>query len=544
MRSGHRLVVGLIVAVVVSLPTSALAAGEPSSTGSTRDSYEATASAVEAPPEVVDPRLKVTTVVDGLDLPMTVAFLGRNDLLVLEKNSGKVVRVVDGTVRSTVLDLSVNNASERGLLGIALHPRFPTVPFVYLYWTCRATVPPAGSQFVPEQPTCSNANLVGPDGANILQVPLLGNRLDRFRWTGTRLVFDRHLLTLRAFQNDGAPTPPGQGDSAGGPHGQQPPLGNHDGGVLRFGSDGKLYLIYGDQGRRGALQNLPCGPTAIRCPGRITPDDQFGGPSPDNAHFSGVIIRLNDDGTTPPDNPFFAAGRAIGGQAGANIRRIYAYGIRNSFGMAFDPLSGRLWEEENGEDAFDEINRVDRGMNGGWIQFMGPASRIRQFRQIESTSLNGDVYPNLQQYRWNPGRIAGTSEQAFARLYRLRGSRYSDPEFSWKYIVALAAIGFVRGSALGSAYAGDLLVGQAEDEVRGGVLFRFDLTTDRLALRFRDPRLRDRVADNRAPDDLTESQSLVLGTGFGIVTDIQTAPDGSVYVVSLSRGAIYRISRA
>ncbi len=116
------------------------------------------------------------------------------------------------------------------------------------------------------------------------------------------------------------------------------------------------------------------------------PDDQFGGPNPDNAHFSGVILRLNDDGTSPTDNPFFDLGRSIGGEIGQNVERIFAYGIRNSFGMSFDPLSGSLWQQENGEDAFDEINRVERGMNSGWIQIAGPVSRVGEFRQIETTA--------------------------------------------------------------------------------------------------------------------------------------------------------------
>jgi Glucose/sorbosone dehydrogenases len=53
---------------------------------------------------------------------------------------------------------------------------------------------------------------------------------------------------------------------------------------------------------------------------------------------------------------------------GANIQKVFAYGIRNSFGMDFDPVSGALWEEENGDDSFDEINRVEPGMNGGWVR--------------------------------------------------------------------------------------------------------------------------------------------------------------------------------
>ena len=62
----------------------------------------------------------------------------------------------------------------------------------------------------------------------------------------------------------------------------------------------------------------------------------------------------------------------MGGAVGANIQKVFSYGHRNGFGMAFDPLSGSLWETENGDDSFSEINRVVPGMNGGWIQIMGP----------------------------------------------------------------------------------------------------------------------------------------------------------------------------
>ena len=498
-------------------------------------------------PVLVDRNLTVDTVIGDLVTPIGVASLDDDELLVLEKNTGRVLHVEGGAVVGTAIDLAVNFASERGLLGIVLHPDFPTNPGVYLYWSCRSMAVQDDDPFTPEEQRCSDAAMVGAeDTDDPLQVPLIGNRVDRFTWDGERLTYDLNLEMLRSFQNDGGPVPPDQGDDATGPNGAQPARANHDGGVMTFGADGKLYVIVGDLGRRGALQNLPCGPTATTCdgPDDVTPDDQFGGPEPDDAHLSGVILRLNDDGTTPSDNPFHAAGAAMADEeVGANIQRIYSYGIRNSFGMAVDPKSGNLWQQENGEDAFDELNRVDAGQNSGWIQFAGPAERIGDYKAIETTSLHNETFPNLQQFRWGPERIADSAAEAMARLFSIAGSEYSDPEFSWKWVVAPAAIGFQDGRGLGPQYDGDLFVGLSTPAVLGGALFQFNLTGNRRAIAVGDPRLTDRVADNLGPNDLTESESLVFGTDFGVVTDIETGHDGNLLVVSLDQGAIYEISR-
>jgi aldose sugar dehydrogenase len=460
-----------------------------------------------AAPSVVDPKLAVRTAASGLDQPISIAFLGPNDMFVLEKATGKVQHVVNGVVQSTVLDLPVNSASERGLLGIALHPQFFIGGRVFLFWTESST---------------------GADSAELADVPLLGNRVDRFVWNGSTLTFERNIIRLRAFQADA----------------DQPLRGNHDGGVLRVGPDGKLYIVMGDNGRRGQLQNLVNGPFG---PG--IPDDQFGGPEPDNAHLTGVILRLNDDGTAPASNPFFGAGQALGGEVGANVQKIFAYGLRNSFGMAFDPVSGDLWEQENGDDSFTELNRAEPGFNSGWVQIMGPPERIAQFKTIETTVTPSPpdpfaaTYFGLQQVRWSPTLIADSPGEALSRLFMLPGAHYSAPEFSWKFEVAPAGIGFLESRALGPQYKNDLFVGAARVFLEGGHLFRFNLTGNRRKIAVDDPRLEDRVADNVHKWEITESESVLFGRNFGVGTDVQTGPNGNLFVVSLSDGVVYEVFR-
>jgi aldose sugar dehydrogenase len=462
--------------------------------------------AAQAAPEVLDPALGVRTAASGLVQPVSMAFIGDNAMLVLEKASGKVQHVVNGAVVGTALDLPVNSASERGLLGIALDRRFFVNGHVFLFWS---------------------ESLSGADSTALEDVPLLGNRIDRYIWNGSTLTFDLNLIKLRAFQADAG----------------QPPRGNHDGGVLRVSRDGKLYVQIGDTGRRGQLQNLPVGPF-----GAGMPDDQFGGPEPDDAHLTGVILRLNPDGTTPKTNPFFKVGADMGGEVGENIQKIFAYGLRNGFGMAFDPVSRRLWEQENGDDSFSELNLAEEGFNSGWIQIMGPPERIGQFRAIETdTTPNPDPftasYFGLQQIRWPPTNIATTPAEGLSRLFMLPGAHYSAPELSWKFEVAPGGIGFLEGDGLGRDYKNDLFMGGARNLLEGGHLFRVELAANRKAVRVSDPRLADLVADNVHKWNLVESESLLFGRNFGVVTDVHTGPNGNLFVVSLSDGVVYEVFR-
>src|SRR5262245_7067477 len=453
-------------------------------------------------PSMTDPNLSVKTVVTGLSQPTSMAFIGNNNFFIFEKNTGKVQRVTGGVVQTPPpLDLAVNSGSERGGLGIALHPNFAFNGYVYLYWTESST---------------------GVDTTNLAEVPILGNRVDRYVWNGSVLTFDRNIIKLRAYQADA----------------NQQLRGNHNGGVLRFGPDGKLYILMGDNGRRGYLQNLLCGPTSGPCPGPIVADDQFGGPAPDNNHLTGFILRLNDDGSTPTDNPFSQIITIQPGEVDANIRKIFAYGVRNGFGLGFDPYSGNLWDQENGDDAFDEMNRVTAGSNNGWVQIMGPISRVAQYKQIETSYGSGD----LQQLRWPPSLIANTPSAALANLLTFPGAHYNDPEFSWKYAIPAAPLGFVAGRGLGPQFESDMFVGAARTFLANGFLFRFKFTPDRLHFSFSDPRLNDLVADNDDKFDIKESESLLIGRDFGITTDIQTGPNGNLFIVSNSNGAVYEVS--
>src|SRR5258707_15623536 len=214
-----------IVNIIITPPTpgqlantaSVVATENDPDTSDNSSTIQTTVNAPASGPSMLDPNLSVKTVVTGLSQPTSMAFIGNNDFFVLEKNTGKVQRVTNGAVQSTVLDLAVNSASERGMLGIALHPNFQLNGYVYLYWTESST---------------------GVDSTNLADVALLGNRVDRYIWNGSTLTFDRNLIKLHAYQADA----------------NQSLRGNHNGGVLRFGPDGKLYILMGDNARGGTFQ--------------------------------------------------------------------------------------------------------------------------------------------------------------------------------------------------------------------------------------------------------------------------------------------------
>ena len=374
-------------------------------------------------PRADDPDHEVTLVVEGASRIVAMAFIGPDDFLVLEKNTGRVRRCCTGDVLSApVLDLAVNNAGERGLLGIAVHPDFANNGWVYLYYTMSGT------------PSESNSDDV--------EAP---NQVDRYTWNGTILTSRLPLLTL-------------PGDDP-----------NHNGGTLAFGPDGKLYGVIGDNNRTGQLQNDPDGDP---------PDD------------TSIIFRINEDGTIPSDGPLNTDPDADDPED-----KIFAYGIRNSFGLAFDPVTEDLWDTENGPGDFDEINHVPPGFNSGWDVIMGPAP------------------------------------MPMPPLVELANSVYVDPAYSFEDVIAPTAVAFTTtNSSLGADYVEDLFVGDYLNER----IYRFELNGARDGLD-----VGDIVANTPS-----EANAYVFAEDFDAgVTDLKEGPDGALYVVysSNSESGVYKI---
>jgi glucose/arabinose dehydrogenase/plastocyanin len=485
----------LVLAACESDDQASPSTSEPVPSGGSAAPTESAAPASEEPaaggPTMTDEALGVEVAASGLTEPTALAFIGPDDYFVTEKSTGEVHHVVAGEIGEPVLDLAVNFFDERGLLGIALHPEFDSNGYVYLYWTQSSE----GE---------GDDGLLGPDTDDEFALPDLGNRVDRFVWDGEQLAWDMNLVQMRSNTLDT--------DTSGRIR------GNHDAGPIVFGQDGKLFIINGDQNLRGQYQNLT------------------DGPAPDDMNFTGAVLRLNDDGTIPDDNPFFDVGAEMGGEVGENVQMTWAYGIRNSFGMAIHPETGDLWETENGDDSWDEVNILPAGANSGWWQIMGPPERFDEYRQIETESEDGTDNPDVP-----PDQLAETSDEAMARLFELEGSSYAQPVFSWLYPPAVTSIAFVTDDALGETSTNTAWMGT----VLTDSLLRYPLAEDGSGFDFGDDEgLSDLVDDNASKGDLGESADYVVGTGFGVVTHIVYGPDQLLYVASISNGQVYRIGPA
>jgi glucose/arabinose dehydrogenase len=397
-------------------------------------------------PILRDSNLNTELIVDKLKFPSGMEFIGNDDLLVIEKNTGIVKRVTNGKVVAELLDLNVAKKSERGLLGIAVldisktkhaDKYGPNDKFVFLFVT----------------------ETENQDDGNIL-----GNRVYRYDFMNGNLINPILLLDL--------PYLPGP---------------SHNGGVMRIGPDNNLYIVMGDLNR---LKD-PSGDTITQNLEGTSPPDGRGG-----------VLRITPDGETVND------GFTLGNEGLLN--KYYGYGIRNSFGIGFDNVTGYLWDTENGSHYGDELNIVKPGFNSGWRQVLGLSSLYDEFTNKE--------FDRTQLINFN------------------NNGKYYDPVLTWNDTIAPTTVAFIHSSTLGEEYIDDMLVGG----VKNGTILHFDLNQSRTGLQL-EGELSDGVINKPS-----EQNSAIFGTGFDIITDIKIDPsDGDLYVLAANskNGKIYKISR-
>jgi aldose sugar dehydrogenase len=404
-------------------------------------------------PKLQDPNLKFELVSEIPVFPTNMAFIGPDDILLLSKNDGKVLRIKDGKNLGPVLTIKVSGKDEMGLLGIATesynNENQNNNNYVFLYYS-----------FCASKAECNNF-------------------VYRYNWTLAegKLVTPQLLLKL-----PGLPGP------------------SHIGGDIAIGPDGYLYLTVGDL-----------------TPSRLFNKDQKYETKAQNyvdgveADGRGGILRITQDGK-PVGNG------TIGSTYPLNL--YYAYGIKNSFGIGFDPLTGNLWDTENGPSFGDEINLVEPGFNGGWAKVQG-------FWKVSETGEKMDMVISTT-------TMNTTTKPSGLVDFGGKG-KYSDPKLVWDRSVAPTALVFLNSTKLGSQYSNDIFVGSVEN----GRLFHFKLIDNRTEL----------ILPNSTIDKILSKEgelSAMFAQNFGIITDLQVGPhDGYLYVVSGDKpnesAALYRI---
>jgi aldose sugar dehydrogenase len=423
-------------------------------------------------------------VAQDLSFPTSMAFVDGGTLLVLEK-AGQVRIVSNGILqKQPVLTVPVDNLSERGLLGIAVSKENNSTAFTGMKnidVSAHAAGAPVRKTQQPHSSASSSPKISSSlSAANTTMTSTkvflyftesngkepLRNRIYKYDWDSNKRVLLNPKLILDVSALPGP---------------------NHNGGKLAIGPDHYLYAVIG---------NVNAGDSILQ-------NDKRGrGP-----HDSSVIFRIDpNNGSSSTENPLSSS--TNNATTDKILRKYSAYGIRNSFGITFDPITRMLWDTENGELAYDEINLVTPGFNSGWQQVMGPISR---------------------------------SNITTRDLVNLPGSHYADPVFSWLTTIGVTDIEFLKSTKLGGRYANNIFVG----DINNGNLYYFELNKNRTGLRFgynsdydnnEAALLSDFVADDKA-----EVSTITFGKGFGGITDIKTGPDGFLYILSYFNGSIYRI---
>ena len=358
-------------------------------------------------PVIADPNLKVETVFKGDKFPSSMAFLGPNDILLLQKNNGTVERAINGTLYAKpLLHANVATEQERGMLGIAVtrmknstNNTQPVTTYVFLYLT-EVNGTKASDNITGIKPKC--------------------NCIYRYELLNNSLVNPKLLLSLPAIK---------------GPY--------HNGGRMLVGPDNNVYFVIGDlYGHRTKSQNFQNG----------TDPDGTGG-----------ILRITQDGKP--------VGKGILGDK-YPLNLYYGYGIRNSFGIDFDPVTKKLWDTENGPGFGDEINLVEPGFNSGWMQVQGIWKPVAG----SPPQLEGPIVINPE------GGLVDFGGKG----------KYRAPELTWDETVGPTALKFLNSTKLGKQYQNDMFVG----DFNNGNLYHFKLNNQRNGLVLNDSSISNKVVND------------------------------------------------
>ncbi len=265
--------------------------------------------------QIVESGFESTVVADGLSLATSIAFIPDGRILIAEK-SGTIKMVKNGVLLpQPVVSLSdINTFGDRGLIGLAVDPKFSQNGYIYVSYTYENS---------------PGANIAGSKTGRIVRLTVVGDSADessKFVLVGTvggsaaSSSCEDFEVTADCISSDS---------------------NSHSVGGLRFGPDGYLYATLGD-GADFSTED----PRALRAQ------------NPDA--LAGKMLRIKTDGTAPTDNPFYT------GDPNANRSKIYALGLRNSFRFNFNPTNGALYAGDVGWSSFEEINKIVAGANYGW----------------------------------------------------------------------------------------------------------------------------------------------------------------------------------
>jgi glucose/arabinose dehydrogenase len=408
--------------------------------------------------------LKIELVTSGLDFPTTMAFLGPDDFLILEK-AGTVKRVTNGVILDKpLLQVDVSVKDERGLLGIAISEK--------------KNLADGNGTSIKNNNISHNVFLyyVICEGKNTG----CENRVYRYDLDNKNnvLINPKLLLSIPSF-----PDPA------------------HIGGIIDIGPDNNLYVTVGN-----FQHTIPSEVYRTK-----TQNYEDGKPVDGRAG----VLRITQDGKPVGEG-------IIGNEYPLNL--YYAYGVKNSFGIDFDPVTGKLWLTENGPKFGDEINLAEPGFNSGSDKIFGIWRVNEEGKKLQIDGNKEGEYVTVGN---NPKDL----------VYFEGKGHYSPPEFTWDKSVAPTALLFLDSKNLGAGYENDMFVGSVD-----GQIFHFDLNDNRTAL------LLKGVLEDKIASDDTEFADILFAEGFSIITDLKQGPDGNLYVVSALKqsksenvGAVYRI---